>query len=111
MLLHRPHGLALVLDGQCFRLSATFSAPLSRRDSANRFLSLAFSFSTAFNRRASETSIPPNFLRQVYKVASEMLYLRHNSFTARPASAFRMLMICSPENRFFMLIILCCDEH
>src|SRR5919107_2130984 len=45
-----------------FLASRSFSATLSSMASARSFLSLVFSSSSAFSRRASETSSPPNLL-------------------------------------------------
>src|SRR5207253_9192364 len=72
--------------------------------SATRRLSLAFSPSSSFNRRASDTSIPPYLLRQRKNVCSVMLCLRAISRICAPevSASRRIRMTCSSVNRFFI---------
>ncbi|KOS85542.1 hypothetical protein DM45_3767 [Burkholderia mallei] len=53
------------MRAQGFPLTTTFNASISSIASASSFFSRAFSTSRPLSRRASETSMPPNFARQV----------------------------------------------
>ncbi|KOT16524.1 hypothetical protein DM47_3316 [Burkholderia mallei] len=46
-------------------MTTTFNASISSIASVSSFFSRAFSTSRPLSRRASETSMPPNFARQV----------------------------------------------
>src|SRR5262245_31078736 len=75
------------------------AARLSSIDSANSFFSLRFSSSSIRSRLASDTSMPPYLLFQLYTVASEMPCLRARSAGFAPASCSRRTaMICSSVN-------------
>src|SRR5215211_916317 len=79
--------------------SRSFRATLSSMASARSFLSFVFSSSSAFSRRASGTSSPPNFAFQAYNVASLIPCRRHTSPVFAPASCSRRIaMICSCVN-------------
>ena len=65
LLPNRRDRLAFGLWAQGFPFTTTFNASMSSIASANSFLSRAFSASRSFSRRASETSMPPNFARHV----------------------------------------------
>ena len=55
---------------------------------------------------ATLISIPPNFLRHVQNVASEMPRLRHSSGADNPAwCSFKMPMICSSLYRLFSISV------
>jgi hypothetical protein len=58
-------GLSLDSGRHHFFDSRSFSAALSSIESANSFFNRAFSPSSCFSRRASETSRPPNLLFQL----------------------------------------------
>src|SRR5262249_34853661 len=67
--------------------------------SASSFFSLLFSSSSAFRRRASETSMPPYFAFHLYNVALLMPCFRQTSSLLTPASCSRRIaMICSSLN-------------
>src|SRR6185437_4131448 len=57
----------------------SFNPSITSICSATSRLSLAFSVSSSFRRRASATSMPPNLSRQRQNVCSEMLCWRHTS--------------------------------
>src|SRR5690606_23748085 len=77
------------------------SAEASSIWSARSFFSFAFSSSRAFRRLASDTSIPPYFPFQLYRVASLTPCLQARSAAFAPASCSRKTaMICSSANRF-----------
>ncbi|KOS76250.1 hypothetical protein DM46_2301 [Burkholderia mallei] len=65
LLPNRQHCFAFGLRAQGFPLTTTFNASISSIASASSFFSRAFSTSRPLSRRASETSMPPNFARQV----------------------------------------------
>ncbi|KOT21990.1 hypothetical protein DM52_2239 [Burkholderia mallei] len=65
LLPNRQHCFAFGLRAQGFPLTTTFNASISSIASASSFFSRAFSTSRSLSRRASETSMPPNFARQV----------------------------------------------
>jgi hypothetical protein len=66
---------------------------------------LAFSCSSSFNRRASDTVIPAYLAIQLSNVASEIPWRRHKSLVFAPASAsFNTPMICSSLNRFAFMV-------
>ena len=82
----------------------------SRIASARSFLSLRFSSSSAFRRRASENSMPLKRERHVWNVASLMPRRRQISATGSPTCCtFRMPMICSSLNRLFFIVHLLPD--
>src|SRR6516165_3495012 len=66
-----------------FFARSSFSAALSSIDSANSFFSLRFSSSSIRSRLASDTSMPPYLLFQLYRVASEIPCLRAKSAVFR----------------------------
>src|SRR6267154_1864219 len=75
--------------------SRSFNATLSSMASASIRFSLAFSSSSAFNRRASDTSSPPNLAFHLSKVGELSPCLRHRSITGTPDSCSRKIpMIC-----------------
>lgn len=59
---------------------------LSSMASANRRFSSEFSTSRSFNRRSSETVMPPYLAFHLYSVASDMPCLRQSSETLAPAA-------------------------
>ncbi|KGC60455.1 transposase domain protein [Burkholderia mallei] len=65
LLPNRQHCFAFGLRAQGFPLTTTFNASISSIASVSSFFSRAFSTSRPLSRRASETSMPPNFARQV----------------------------------------------
>src|SRR5690606_7199310 len=77
------------------------SADASSIWSASSFFSFVFSSSRDLRRLASDTSIPPYFAFQLYRVASLTPCLRARSAAFAPDSCSRRTpMICSSENRF-----------
>ena len=80
-------GFALSGGPYHFFESSSRKAEASSIVSASSFFSLAFSSSSAFNRLASETSMPPNLAFQLYRVASDMPCLRHRSAAFAPPPA------------------------
>ncbi len=59
------HCFAFGLWALGFPFTTTLRASMSNIASANSFLSHAFSLSRSLSRRASDTSMPPNFAHQV----------------------------------------------
>jgi hypothetical protein len=79
---------------------------LSSIDSASNFFSRRFSSSSAFSRRASETSNPPYFAFHLYSVALEMPCRRQSSSGLAPASCSRSTpMICSSLKRLLSSLV------
>src|SRR3989304_739134 len=77
-----------------FFVRSSFSAALSSIDSASSFFSFRFSSSSAFSRRASDTSRPPYLAFQLYSVASETPCLRA---TATICSSVNLVRFIGPS--------------